>query len=212
MIFEVLYDMKKLSPLLLSLLFATNFSAQSQTKLIFDTTANAKQFNNSRYYAKTDFSFIDTIELWNYRLDTTYKPKQLELARPIGQLIFWRTRPIDDKVSKKLYNRDWTPYIVFEIYNLADSNFCYEKSNRRRLLSSCVPPNVGGDIIFLDRFIFVNSHVCLSCERYDTKVDYCRPVINYVFSNVDKTKITNLKSLVQQFVIKEGKLEHAPRS
>lgn len=150
---------------------------------------------------------MDNLELWNYKLDTTFKGRERDSLKPFAQLIFWRTKPIDDKISKKLYKQLWTPYFVFEIYNLADSSFCFDQSNRRRLLSSCVPPDVGGDILIIDKFIFFNSYVCLSCERNDTKIDYCRPIINYVFSQVDPAKVTTLKSLLDQFVIKEGILE-----
>ena len=182
---------------------ATSIFGQTKPLLFFDTTDNNKQFNNNKYYSKTDFSIVDTLSLWNYKLDTTFKGSERDSLKPFAQIIFWRTKPVYDKK----YKESWTPYIVFELYNSNDSAFCYDKSNRRRFLSSCVPPNVGGDIIFIDKFIFINSDVCLNCERDDTNVDYCRPIINYVFSKVDKTKITTLESILKQFVIKEVKLQ-----
>ena len=200
--------MKLTFTFILSVFFLTNLFGQSKSKIVFDTTNNnSKQVNNRKFYTKTDFSFIDDLKLWNYKLDTTFKGRERDSLKPFAQLIFWRTKPIDDKISKKIYKQLWTPYFVFEIYNLADSSFCYDKSNHSRLLSSCVPPNVGGDILIIDKFIFINSYVCLSCERHDTKVDYCRPIINYVFSKVDPARVTTLKSLLDQFVIKEGTLE-----
>ena len=176
---------------------------QTSPLLFFDTTNNNRQFNNNKYYSKTDFSIVDTLSLWNFKLDSTFKVREMYFLKPFAQIIFWRTKPVYDRK----YKESWTPYIAFEIYNSNDSTYCYDKSNRSRFLSSCVPPNVGGDIIFIDKFIFINSDVCLNCERDDTKVDYCRPVINYVFSKVDKTKITTLESILKQFIIKEGKLQ-----
>jgi hypothetical protein len=199
--------MKQLIPVYLLLISGTIAFGQTQSKFDFDTTTYNKHFNSRKYYYKTDSSFVDLLNLWNYKLDTTFKGRKFDSLKPLGELIFWRIRPVDDKISKSLNSQRWTPHFTFEIYNLADSAFCCKKSNQVRLFSSCVPPNVGGDMIIIDKFIFINSSVCVSCARYETKVDYCRPFIHYIFSKIDKTKITNLESLIQQLVIKEGKLE-----
>jgi len=189
------------------LFFGSIVFGQSQPSFVFDT-ANAKSLNNM-YYSKTDFSFVDTLDLWNYELDTTYKGKQSDSVKPIGKLIFWRIRPIDDGISKRLYNQLWTPFITFDVFNISDTNYCYEESKRTRYFSSCVPPDVGGDLIKIDKFIFLNHSVCLGCQRHDTKVDYCRPLINYVFSKLDKTGITTIQSLVNRFRISAGQLQKA---
>jgi hypothetical protein len=188
----------KVNLLILSLCFASNSFGQD---FVFDTTKERSSANDATYYSKTDFSIIDTLQLWNYLLDTAYHSKETDSVKPRGQLAFWRTRPIDDKISKKVYGQPWTPYIAFDIFSIADTSYCFKISSSTRYLSSCVPPNVGGDIIVIDKFVFLNHNVCLGCQRYETKVDYCRPVINYVFSKIDKTKITTIESLVQQFVI-----------
>jgi hypothetical protein len=199
--------MKQLLLAYLSLLFNTIAFGQTQSKLVLDTANNNEHYNNQKFYYNPDSSFVDLLNLWNYKLDTAYKGRKRDSLKALGGLIFWRTKPVDDKISKGPNSQPWTPHFTFEIYNLADSDFCYKKSNHVRLYSSCVPPNVGGDMIIIDKFIFINSSVCVSCARYDTKVDYCRPVIRYIFSKIDKTKITTLESLIQQFVIKEGNLE-----
>ena len=191
---------------LILLFYGTILCGQSTNQFVFDTTINPLQVNNQKYYSKTDFSIADTLSLWNYKIDTTYRGKENDSIKPIGLLIFWRTRPIDDSISKNLYNQLWTPYITFDIFNLSDTNYCFEKSTRTRFFSSCVPPQVGGDIIKVDKFVFLNRNVCLSCQRYDTKVDYCRPVINYVFLKIDRNKITTIESLTNQFVISAGQL------
>jgi len=188
------------------LIFATNCIGQIQSQIIFDTSIKPTEVNNKKYYSKTDFSFVDTLSLWNYKLDTTFKGKENDSIKPIGMLIFWRTKAIDDSISKRIYNQLWTPYITFAIFSLADTNYCFQESTRIRKFSSCVPPQVGGDIIIVDKFIFLNGNVCLGCQRYDTKIDYCRPVINYVFLKIDRNKITTIESLTNQFVISAGQL------
>jgi hypothetical protein len=193
----------KLYILVFSFSFALNSFGQG---FVFDTTIKRTPINSATYYSETNFLVIDTIHLWKYLLDTTYHGRDIDSIKPIGQLIFWRTKPIDDSISKFVYNQLWTPYITFDIFTIADTNYCYDMSTNTRFYSSCVAPDVGGDIIIIDKYLFLNNSVCLSCERHDTKIDYCRPVINYVFSNIDKTKITTIESLVQQFVITRGQL------
>src|ERR1700730_17921425 len=106
--------MKHLIPIYLSLIFGTTAFAQALSKLNFDTTSNNK-FNISKYYSETGFSLVDTLDLWNYKLDTTYKGRKGDSLKPFALLIFWRTKPIDDKISKRVYKQYWTPYITFEI-------------------------------------------------------------------------------------------------
>lgn len=191
---------------LLVFFFTTAAYGQSQQYFVFDTISTQQQLSKSRYYSKTNFSFIDTLSLWNYQLDTTYNGNKDDSVRPIGQLIFWRTKPIDDGISQRLYNQLWTPYIAFDIFNIGDFAYCNAISNKTRYLSSCVPPEVGGDLMIFDKFVFLNRNVCLECQRHDTKVDYCRPVINYIFSKLDRTKMITIHSLVNQFVIVKGQL------
>ena len=154
------------------LIFATNCIGQTQSQIVFETTIISTEVNNKKYYSKTDFSIIDTLNLWSYKLDTTFKGKENDSIKPIGMITFWRTKPIDDSISKSIYHQLWTPYITFAIFNLSDTNYCFQKSTRTRYFSSCVPPQVGGDIIIVNKFVFINGNVCLSCQRYDTKIDY----------------------------------------
>ncbi len=71
-------------------------------------------------------------------------------------------------------------------------------------MSSCVPPDVGGDYFIIGKYIFLNDNVCLNCRKYDTGIDYCRPVINFVISKIDKNRVETLDEITGQFVIGNG--------
>jgi hypothetical protein len=168
-------------------------------------TADSKIYVNSDYYySKTDFTFSDTLINWNYYLTTSVKSIWNDsLAKPIGQITFFRTNPLFDNVNQRSYSKDWTPRIDFEIYNITDSAKCFELAQFTRQVSSCVPPAVGGDIFVIGKFIFLNITVCLRC--YDKNmVDYCRPTIKTIFSKVRLDKVSSLKEITQQFSIKES--------
>ena len=171
---------------------------------IFGQTNIYRDNRIMHYYSLTDFNKIDTLEYWNYKLDLNHKPTENDKVKPIGLLTFYRTKSIDDSVSLKTYNRLWQPSISFDIYKLSDTSFCSQKSNLIHLLSSCSPPNVGGDYFVFGNFVFLNTDVCISCSNYLTKVDYCRPVINNVFTSVTNKNVTILNDLVKQFIIKRG--------
>jgi len=162
--------------------------------------------NQTYFYAKTDYNKIDSLSLWNYSLDTNCIAKYNESSIPIGKITFWRIKPLDDGISLKIYNQLWTPRISYEIFNLRDSAFCLKQSRQTRMLSSCVPPNVGGDIFIIGSFIFFNRDVCLDCTKYDNGQDYCRPIIRQIVDKVDKSKVESLDEIVGQFIIKPGKL------
>lgn len=180
---------------------------QSAFELNHISTLNHLEIYDTLFYSQTDFSFIDNLDLWNYKLDTSFIGHDSDSIKAKGQLIFWRTEPIDDGISKDIYGQLWTPYITFDIYSLSDSIYCLNKSLRTRIVSSCVAPDVGGDLIEIGNFLLLNHAVCLSCQRYDTKKDYCRPVLKVVFSKLDNNKIITIESLVEQFIISKGELQ-----
>ena len=155
-------------------------------------------------YKKTDFSKIDTLALWNYKFVSTSKDKPAGPVHVVGILTFWRTRELRDTISQKLYHHGWSPSIAYLVFNLSDSAYCKKTSLRIRMLTSCVPPAVGGDYFIIGKYIFLNEQICLECRKYDTGVDFCRPVINLVISKVDKRKAATLEDIFKQFVIHKG--------
>lgn len=147
-------------------------------------------------------SLVDSLTVWAYDLDI-YSKK--ENGKPIGQITFWRTRPIDDGISKKIYGAFWTPNISYEIFDSSDSLYCQEQSHRTKVFSSCVGPDVGGDIFIIGHFIFLNRNVCLSCEKYKTGVDFCRPQVSRIIAAVGQKNIDTVQKIVQQFPIRQKK-------
>jgi len=156
----------------------------------------------------TDFSKVDSFSCWFYVLSLKSASHE-DSAKKIGELTFQRTHEVVDSASERLYKSGFLPNITFQIYDIKDSAYCFKISKLIRNISSCVAPDVGGDIIVFGRFIFLNLNVCLHCKRYDDKVDYCRPVINKIFLSVDKTKTNSLEQIVNQFPI-EGQTMKTP--
>jgi len=160
--------------------------------VVFNQTDTSLFLNSqSSYYDSTDFSKIDSLNAWFYVLldkNLSYE----DSIKLIGQLIFQRKTMI----------MHWTPNFTFQIFNIKDSSYCFKKSQLVRTLSSCVPPNVAGDIVILNQYILLNTNVCLQCKNFENGLDYCRPVINKILSAFDKTKVTSLEELVIQFPIK----------
>ena len=147
--------------------------------------------SGARYYDSTNFLKSDTLTSWFYLLldkNLSYE----DSVQPIGQLIF----------QKNQKTRGVPPNFTFQIFNIQDSSYCFKKSQLVRKLSSCIPPDIAGDIIILNKYIFLNTNICLKCKSYENGLDNCRPTINRIFSAVDKTKVTTLEDLVKQFPIK----------
>ena len=157
------------------------------------------------YYSKTDFSFVDTLANWSYKLTQYSKGVSNDtIIKPISQITFFRTKALFDSTSRRSKGIDWTPRIDFEIYSIMDSVKCFKVSESVRYFSSCVPPAVGGDIFIIGKFIFLNNNVCLNCDKYDNGIDYCRPTLKKIFSKVRLDKVSSLQEIVEQFDIKQG--------
>ena len=173
---------KKMLFIILSLGLVNAGFAQRIPIIVFDTLSRPGLPQNNVYYlSATQFSMVDTASKWTYFLDTNYGKNWKDSARPIGLIEFWRMEPLDDSISKFIHGKGWTPRIRFEIYRVSDSATCFKKSANARFFSSCLPPDVGGDIIFAGDFIFLSKGACISCRKYDTGEDFCRPVLMRFF-------------------------------
>jgi len=147
---------------------------------------------------------MDTLSLWNYRLDLTYVPARHDSATPLGFIRFWRIKPIaNDPI---LNEQAPPPGINFEIFDIRDSSFCYRSAHNAIFYSSCVPPNVGGDVFVIGKFIFLNRSACVHCGSAGAPhVDYCRPVINFIFKTLADSDISTLADIVRYLPIRSGR-------
>jgi hypothetical protein len=182
-------------PVIILIVICTSLQSVGQT--------NSSVFLNSSLsnYSKTDFSVVDSLNCWFYVL-LFQSPSQKDSVKSIGELTFQRKHPVGDTTSEKLYKSGFLPIYTFQIFDIRDSIYCFKKSHLIKAISSCIPPEVGGDIVIFGKFIFLNLNVCLHCRKYDNGIDYCRPIINKIFSSVDKAKADSLKQIVGQFPIK----------
>jgi hypothetical protein len=186
--------MKPVSFILFSLLMA---EAHGQISI------NKIYNSNDSYYSKTDFSLIDTLKYWSYKLDLLSNNENTDSIKPIGRILFWRIKTLT-YLSNEISKDEWRPKMEFNIYELKDSSYCLHKSVLIRILSSCIPPEVGGDAFSIGNYIFLNTSVCLNCLKKDGKRDFCRPTINYIFSKVNPAKIKSLGDITKQFPIMPG--------
>jgi hypothetical protein len=95
---------------------------------------NKKLYNKYEYkksYLKINFDNIDTLSLWNFKIDYKYRIKKSKI-QPIGKIEFWRTKPLKDDESRKIYGKDWTPSFEFEIYKITELEFCKKRSLNTR--------------------------------------------------------------------------------
>ena len=156
------------------------------------------------YYAKTNFKSVDTINRWVFSINSSFKGFPDDSIKPIGKITFSRKVPMPVSKSKETNKKYGSFFLDFEIFNLKDSSFCRKESNRTRFVSSCVPPYVGGDILFTGDFILLSRNVCIPGIGYEL-VDYTRPIINKVFCNTNLSTIHSLQNFIDNLPI-QGKL------
>lgn len=153
------------------------------------------------YYPKKNVPQTDSLKFWTYSIDYEFKRPQ-DSIKPVGQIRFWRTESIDDKKSQEVYGRPWKPSIDFDIYNIADLEFCKRAKININKASSCLPPNVGGDLIIIQNYVLINRWVCLNCIRYDNGIDYCRPTLNKILSELNLTENSSLSEIDEAIGLK----------
>jgi hypothetical protein len=182
--------MKLLTLIIFIICAQLNLSGQTDHGAFYDSS--------SYNYSKTDFSNVDSFNCWSYVL-LLESPSHKDSLKSVGELTFQRTHEIGGL----------TPKISFQVLDIKDSAYCLKKSIQILTASSCLSPDVGGDIIVFGKFIFLNLNVCLRCKGHDNDVDYCRPVINKMFLHVDKAKANSLEQIVGQFPM-QGQVLKSP--
>jgi hypothetical protein len=150
-------------------------------------------------YAAVDFSFKDDLNVWRYKARLR-KPSNKNAS--LGYIIFWRTEKWDDNTDKE-FHMGWNAGIIFQIFRIKDSALGLSYSRFARNSTQCSPPRVGGDWFILSNFLFVNKEPCLACFRKKNATDYCRPVMNQIFSQVYISNVSSVKDIIKQLPIQE---------
>src|SRR5262245_22982486 len=100
---------------------------------------------------------VDTLSFWNFQIEPHTKTAK---DRSIGLITFWRNKPVHDSVHMVRHQELWTPQISFSIYPLSDSAYCKSQSVKMKMSSSCVGPDVGGDMYLVGNLILLNRDIC----------------------------------------------------
>ena len=159
-----------------------------------------------RYYPIKNTVQTDSLKFWTYSIDYEFQ-RPNDSINPVGQIKFWRTESIDDKKSIEIYGRPWTPSIDFDIYNIIDLEFCEQAKININRVSSCLPPNVGGDLIIIQNYVLINRWVCVNCIRYDNGIDYCRPTLNKILSELSLLENSSLGEIDKAIGLKIKRVE-----
>ena len=192
----------------MKLLIVISFISCNSLQLKGQTDNSIFQGSSFINYSKTDFTRVDSLSCWFYVL-TVKKSTSRDSLNSVGEIAFQRTHAVKDTISESLYKSGFLPNFTFQVFDIKDSAYCIKKSRLIRAVSSCISPDVGGDIIIFGKFVFLNQSVCLHCKRFDNGVDYCRPLINKIFLSVDKAKSNTLEQIVNQFPI-QGQVMESP--
>lgn len=146
---------------------------------------------------------VDSLEFWSYTLHTYSKTKA---DKSIGRITFFRSKPVHERGGRdQVYQGECFPSISYLIYDRSDSVACKNLANSRSMRFSCWLPTVFGEMIQAGPYIFLNRDACASCVSPLSGIDYCRPTVNKILTNVNLFKTKTLEEFVQQFGI-QGKI------
>lgn len=126
---------------------------------------------------------LDTISQWDFKIDYSVKNTS-DSIKPLAVLHFFRKEHLFLISSDHKQKSKWTPEINFSIYKMSDIEKCKFQSVKTKALSSCISTNIGGDIHLIGNYILLNEDPCVNCLNPKTEIDYCRPIIKYLLSNI----------------------------
>lgn len=146
---------------------------------------------------------VDSLEFWSYTLHTYSKTKA---DKSIGRITFFRSKPVHERGARdQVYQSECFPSISYLIYDRSDSAACKNLLHSRNMMSSCWLPTVFGEMVQAGPYIFLNRDACASCVSPLSGIDFCRPIVNKILTNVNLFKTNTLEEFVQQFGI-QGKI------
>jgi len=139
---------------------------------------------------------VSDLQQWSYLLLSNNTDYGDTTVHPVAKLVLQHEAPL---------NAGYYPFSL-EVFNIADSNYCFSKLKQLRATATCESPDSTGGIIILNKYIFFNEYACLPCKDKDGK-KYCRAIINKLFAGIDLTKANTTGDIVKQFPIKGQSLK-----
>ena len=136
----------------------------------------------------------EALNEWNYEVEYIVEGTN-DNEKEIGRIIFFRTKAINDEKREKIYGKKWHPKMEFDIFEISELEFCRQESIKIQTLSSCLGKTVGGDLIIVGEYIFLNRNTCLNCIGTENKEDYCRPVINTVLKDLNLSESNSVRQI-----------------
>jgi hypothetical protein len=205
---------------ILILIFLAKLSFSQDAGLIF----RYKSRIDTIHYSKTNFNKVDTLERWCYSISYKVKPSRFDPAKPLCLVSFNRTSSFTDSTGYLEYKKgfevnseienylkeqiSYKPFIHFLVYQIRDSAAAYKISEFNMRFTANPPPNGGGDLFTIGNFIFVNDEMSIRCcSPFGGKIDYCRPLINFIFMPLKTKKFLTVAELLSQLPIKKCAIE-----
>lgn len=159
--------------------------------IFFQKKGKGIDYKQKWYHPVKNTVQTESLKHSTYTVDYEFK-RPNDSIKPVGQIKFWRTESVGYKISKEIYGRPWTA--SFHFYSINDLEFCERMYININRVASCLPPYVGGDLIIIQNFVLINRSVCVNCFRYDNGIDYCRPTLNKILSELN----LNVKRLIKE--------------
>lgn len=137
---------------------------------------------------------VDNLPDWSYQYNPNIAQQTYEGVLPLGTITFYRKDLSQTTVFQKSY----------QICHRRDLGKIKTYCLNAQVLSSCVPPNVGGDYYFTRKYVFFNTDVCVSCVgRANAKQNYCQPLSETLQNNCSKCKDLPLADFLEKLGIRK---------
>lgn len=134
---------------------------------------------------------VNALQQWSYLLLSNNTDYGDTTVHAVAKLVLQHEAPL---------NTGYYPF-SFEVFHIADSNYCFSKLKQLRATATCESPDSATGIIILNKYIFFSEYTCLPCKDKDGK-EYCRAIINQLFAGIDLSKANTPGDIVKQFPIK----------
>lgn len=145
---------------------------------------------------RIDSIVVEPIADWRYMFDPTPDTLRESKVASLGHVSFIRKDSIPSELHQRLYHRGWRPGMSFHVFPITAYSDCSTEQRRVIHLSSCLEPNVGGDLFIVGQFVLFNRSVCLGCE-WEDGIDRCRGPISEIVKVMEQRAPVTVDELVK---------------